>query len=125
MTQHDHEDFPPDFGPGGVFITNGDEFTVKIAGLSTEQSARVFALQQARAVLTADPQTDTVELGNAHRQWVKPATGPEVMDVYNLAVFILDGIDPWQEVRLQPVGLFRVATDEGDAGSDEPLPPID
>lgn len=117
--QHDHEGFPPDFGPGGIFITNGDEFKVGIAGLSEEQSARVFALQQARLVLTADAQTDMVQLGNAHREWVKPSHAPEVMDVYNLALFILDGIDPWQEVRTQPAPLFRVRTDPDGAGHAE------
>lgn len=133
MTEQNDEQMPPlDFGPGGVFLTNGEEMHISIAGLSLEQSARVFALQQAREILKADPQTDHMELGGAHREWVKPGPPPEVMDVYGLAVFIIDGIDPWQEVRLQPTPLFRVASGpvEGDSaevegGSDEGLLPSD
>lgn len=139
--QHDHDETipPPDFGPGSFFITNDEGFKVSIAGLSAEQSARVFALQQARLVLTADAQTDCVHIGGAsgpHREWVKPAPAPEVMDIYNLSLFILDGIDPWQEVRAE-VRPFRMRTSdpfsdvldcgagEDASGPDEGLPPSD
>ena len=114
-----------DFGFGGMFIMNGDhEFTIKITGLSDVQSARVFALQQARAVLVAEDQTDTVVLGNAKREWVKPGNAPDVMDIYNLSLFILDGVDPWLEARTAPTP-FRVAAVADQGAPDEELPGFD
>jgi hypothetical protein len=124
--QPDEENMPPmDFGPGGVFITNGEEMTIKIAGLSEVQSARVFALQQARGILTPDVQTDTVQVGSCQRQWRKPGPVADVLDIYNLAVFILDGVDPWTEIRLAQPTPFRVAAVADEGGPDEELPPSD
>jgi hypothetical protein len=121
------EEMPPfDLSPGGVFIMDGgSEFSVKIAGLSDEQSTRVFALQQARVLLATDPTTDTMQIGQAQRQFRKPAAAPEVMDIYNLSLFILDGVDPWTDFRVPAPTPFRVAAVEDAGDPDAEMPDFD
>lgn len=126
MSEQRDEGIPPmDFGPSGMFITDNSGWSVQIAGLSQEQSARVFALQQARIILDRDDETDTVRISeNAQREWTKPAPAPEVMDIFNLALYIIDGQDPWETVKVERP-LFRVAAVEDTGGPDEELPGFD